>query len=196
MRSVINKPHAPLYRLFLDLEPVEFTRQFNALLPAQAPKYAPPAGRAQVRTWQDQQAAVGAVLKRWDTRDLYAGQQSREMVRLVNEGLATYATMRVTPDLRHFIPFARDTRAFGMLGMVWIHMARLLTGQAAERACAQCGASFIPRRADAEFCKPYCRLKHHRQASRAKSIPAFIPARSTGSQRRKKKAVRISPNRP
>lgn len=102
------------------------------------------------------------MLRRFDALDTSdnPARDRKEIADRLNAGLLKYVTMRVDTKLACFIPFSKDD---GMLGLVWVHMARLVTGQVAEARCTQCGAYFVPARSDAEFCKPYCRLKHHRQ---------------------------------
>ncbi len=175
MSSVINeRSDAPLPRFFVDLNPEKFVARFNRNLRAER-RFAAPVRRSELREWENQQAEVRAILHRWDAP---AGSIDRgDLEKRLNEGLTKYVTLRVSPSLKTLAPFAKvpptDSRA--MLGIVWIHMARLVTGEIAESRCDQCGAPFKPSRSDARFCRPYCRLKHHRHQTRGSTPGSTLP---------------------
>jgi hypothetical protein len=42
----------------------------------------------------------------------------------------------------------------------------------APRGCSDCGTVFTPRRADAVFCSPTCRVRGHRRNGRREGVEA------------------------
>ena len=186
--EVVLNLRKPVYRLFAELDAVTFA-QHRGGLGIELHTMSEAALKA---AWERERVLVQAALRRWDAirnrddsdaariRDAkvqarlktkrklsdWIGVDSRtdlerQRARLaqdINEQLARVVTIRLSASLLELSPVSK----VGQLGLIWLHLARAISGQHPERECRWCGEAFTSKRSDARFCSAACKLKANR----------------------------------
>jgi len=63
-----------------------------------------------------------------------------------------------------------------------------------ERHCGDCGGLFMPKRTDARFCSPACRLRAHRRRQHAEAASSSAPTARSAPRKRKPAAAVPGPS--